>query len=134
MTATVSPAGAANKAVSWRSSNTAVATVSNGTVNAVAAGTAVITVTTADGGKTASCMVQVNETNAIDVVDETTGIIKGDLLNTGKPSINDFAIMAGYLRGARVLDGRQHIAGDFNADGSVDIRDFALFARMLRGM
>lgn len=58
--ATVSPSGAANKAVSWTSSAAAIATVDNtGKVTAVSAGTATITVKTADGGKTATCAVTV---------------------------------------------------------------------------
>lgn len=55
LTGTVMPAGATNKSLTWSSSNTAVATVdSNGIVTAVSPGTATITVTTADGGKTAT--------------------------------------------------------------------------------
>ena len=58
---TVSPANASNKSVAWSTSNSAVATVSAaGLVRAVAAGTAVITVTTDSGGKKASCSVTVN--------------------------------------------------------------------------
>jgi hypothetical protein len=60
LTPAVAPANAANKAVSWSSSDTAVAAVSNGTVTAVGVGSAVITVTTQDGGKTADCAVTVN--------------------------------------------------------------------------
>jgi formylglycine-generating enzyme required for sulfatase activity len=60
LAATVSPDNAANKAVSWASDDTDVATVSEaGVVTAVAAGTADITVTTADGGFTATCAVKV---------------------------------------------------------------------------
>ena len=59
LTATVTPANAANKSVTWSSSDTTVATVADGVVTAVAAGTATITVTTADGGKTATCTVTV---------------------------------------------------------------------------
>ena len=58
--ATVSPANASNKNVSWSSNNTSVATVSSsGLVNAVSQGTANITVTTQDGNKTAVCNVTV---------------------------------------------------------------------------
>jgi uncharacterized protein (TIGR02145 family) len=59
LTATVQPSNAANKAVTWASNNTAVATVSNGLVTAVAQGSATITVTTQDGNKTATCAVTV---------------------------------------------------------------------------
>ena len=60
LTATVKPEDATNKAVTWTSSNSTVATVDqNGVVTAVAPGTATITVTTADGGFTATCTVTV---------------------------------------------------------------------------
>jgi uncharacterized protein YjdB len=57
--ATVLPENATNKNVSWSSSNDAVATVENGIVEGIAEGTAVITVTTEDGGETATCSVTV---------------------------------------------------------------------------
>ena len=60
LTATVAPADATNKKVTWKSSDAAVATVdANGKVTAVKAGEATITVTTEDGGKTATCKVTV---------------------------------------------------------------------------
>ena len=62
LTATVAPDTATNKNVSWSSSAENVATVENGTVTAVATGSAVITVTTEDGGKTASCTITVKKT------------------------------------------------------------------------
>ena len=61
LTATVEPEDASNKNVTWESSNTNVATVNNGEVTAVSAGTATITVTTVDGGKTDTCTVTVRE-------------------------------------------------------------------------
>lgn len=53
------PSNATNKKVTWSSDNVGVATVDNGVVTAVAAGTATITVTTADGGYTDTCTVNV---------------------------------------------------------------------------
>ncbi len=62
LTATVSPSNATNKSITWSSSNTSVATVSSsGVVSAKAVGSAIITVKTNDGGKTATCSVTVSE-------------------------------------------------------------------------
>ena len=63
LTATVLPNDAANKAISWSSSNTAVATVdSNGFVTAVGAGSSTITATTQDGTHvSAACEITVCE-------------------------------------------------------------------------
>ena len=59
--ATITPGNATNQNVTWESSDTKVVTVDNGLVTAVAEGTATITVTTADGGKTATCEVTVTQ-------------------------------------------------------------------------
>lgn len=60
LTATITPDDANNKNVSWSSDKPSVATVDeNGTVTAVAVGTANITVKTVDGEKTAVCAVTV---------------------------------------------------------------------------
>ena len=53
LTATVKPADASNKAVTWTSSAPTVASVADGVVTALAPGSAKITVKTADGGFTA---------------------------------------------------------------------------------
>ena len=61
LVATVYPENADNKRLTWTSDNPAAATVTNtGFVTAVKDGSAVITVTTQDGGKTASCVVMVS--------------------------------------------------------------------------
>jgi uncharacterized protein YjdB len=61
LTATISPANATNKNVTWTSSNANVATVStSGLITAVAVGSATITATTQDGTKTATCLVTVS--------------------------------------------------------------------------
>ena len=59
--ATITPSNATYQTVKWESSDPSVATVDNGSVSAVALGTAVITVTTDDGGYTAQCVVNVKE-------------------------------------------------------------------------
>ncbi len=60
LTATVTPAGATNKSVTWTSSDETVATVSNdGVVKGISEGTATVTVTTAEGGFTASAVITV---------------------------------------------------------------------------
>ncbi len=60
LSATITPGTAANKSVTWSSNNNAVATVDeNGLVTAKSSGSATITVTTVDGGKTATCTINV---------------------------------------------------------------------------
>jgi uncharacterized protein YjdB/murein DD-endopeptidase MepM/ murein hydrolase activator NlpD len=60
LTATVAPANAANKAVTWASSDAKIATVSSGgVVTMKSVGVATITAKTADGGKIANCAVTV---------------------------------------------------------------------------
>jgi YD repeat-containing protein len=69
--ATITPANATNKSITWSSSNPAIATVdANGFITAVSKGDAVITVTTVDRGLTASCTVKVGEMDRIFIYDD----------------------------------------------------------------
>ena len=117
LTAAVAPENATNKAVTWASDKTDVATVdSNGKVTAVAAGTANITVTTADGGKTATCAVTVNPATepgtdpseeyekVVSVLDIQSGIDITGGKGSGYPidettgiTIGKFTLMEGYF-------------------------------------
>ncbi|ANQ51740.1 T9SS type A sorting domain-containing protein [Flammeovirga sp. MY04] len=59
LSAYILPSNASNKAVTWSSSNLAVATVNNGVVTAVSKGTVLITTTTLDGNYTATAEINV---------------------------------------------------------------------------
>ena len=61
LTATITPSNATSQNVTWKSSDTKVATVDNGLVTAVAEGTATITVTTTDGNFEDTCTVTVTQ-------------------------------------------------------------------------
>lgn len=81
LTVTFQPAGATNQNVTWESSDPSVATVDeNGRVRAVAEGTAIITVTTADGGFTATCEVTVTPKNNND---DDDSLIAGSAIISG---------------------------------------------------
>lgn len=95
ITATVKPDNATDKSVFWVSMNERIATVDqSGNVTAVGAGTTTITVRTVDGGKTASC--SVNVTAAISIIDFilTDGACLVPLLNV-KPK-QDMVIVSSF--------------------------------------
>ena len=99
LTATVSPNNATNKAVTWSSSNTNVATVSSsGLVTAKSRGTATITATTTDGSNlSASCSVTVTQlATGISLNRTSATIINGETLQltaTVSPSnVNNSAV------------------------------------------
>ena len=77
---TVHPNDADNKAISWSSSDESVATVEGGTVKAMSAGTATITVRTEDGGHTATCVVTVTDPTGTEAVSGEQVYVKGGIL------------------------------------------------------
>ena len=84
LTAKVQPVNAM-QTVSWRSSNTSVATVSeSGQVRARSSGTAVITCTTKKGGLTASCTIHVLDTTLATVIPARTTKVDGIAANLAK--------------------------------------------------
>lgn len=92
LVAAITPTDATNKAVTWESSAPAVASVSDGVVTALKAGSAVITVKTADGGYTASYNLTV-KAQAVDLL-AVNGYANDTRLSTGSGSEKS---AAGYV-------------------------------------
>lgn len=99
LTATIEPSNASNQNISWSSDNETVATVENGTVTGVSAGTATIGVMTEDGGYSAVCNVTVNEV----VVSEYRNLFDKDTMVTANQGIPSTGVIGSYTWGlARV--------------------------------
>lgn len=83
LTATVAPASAYDKSVTWSSSNSSVATVDlNGNVKALKCGTTTITVKTTDGNKTATCVVTVTcKVKSVSLYPTTLSLNVGEYVN-----------------------------------------------------
>ena len=124
----VLPANAKNKNVTFTSSDESVAKVDDhGMVWAVGAGSAVITITTEEGGFTATCAVTVIESGAPSV---TVGDCNGD----GKINTSDAVIILKFAAGMVGLDANQQTAADTNHDGKVNTSDAVLILKYAAGM
>ncbi|MFR6523003.1 MAG: Ig-like domain-containing protein [Lachnospiraceae bacterium] len=94
LTATVTPDNAANKNITWSSSDSSIVTVNvNGTVTAIANGTADITATAADGsGVSAKCSVTVKIANNVKTITLEGGKAKNiGPTDTSLPNFSDFS-------------------------------------------
>ena len=103
--ASVYPENADNLAVTWASDNTGVATVSNGVVTAVSAGTANIIVMAEDGGFTASCKVTVS--------DDITRFVSAQYLGGSMSMINDLIQYGSKLNFSVTNNSSQTIVVDY---------------------
>ena len=121
--ATISPDNATNKEISWASDNEAVVTVSSaGVVKALRAGTASITATTVDQGKTASCAVTVAEKMGA-VTGEATHISCRNAKLSGKVTLSQttatnlsFGVLYSTSSGVLLGSATQLEAKDFDAN------------------
>ncbi len=132
LTATVTPSDATNKTVTWSSSNTSVASVSSsGVVTAKSAGSVVITVTTNDGGKRATCSVTVKASTSEDhaYVDMGNGL-KWATMNVGANSEREYGSYFGwgetvpyYTRVNYKWQGSGYTLTKYNTDSAYGIVD-----------
>ncbi len=99
-----------DKTVTWISSNTKVAKVSNGKITAVAAGTATITATV--GSCSATCKVKVSEK-----------AVKGDVDADGVITISDALMIFKYKSSEISFDSIAMTAADTDGNGKIEIVD-----------
>ena len=121
----VIPASATNASYTFASSDERVATVSaDGTVTAVGAGSATITVTAADGVHTASCTVTVNALT-----------VYGDANGDGSVDSKDVTLLRRFLANYDEDTGLSSVevasGADANGDESLDSKDVTLLRRYL---
>ncbi len=122
-----------SKTVTWKSSNSKVATVVNGKITAVALGTATITATV--NGKNATCKVTVpkeQETNPtkptepekpIDPTEPEIDYILGDVDGNGKIDAKDAVMILKHVAHNITLNEKQLLAANTNKDKKVDAGD-----------
>ena len=92
--ASITPSDAINKNIIWSSSNTNVATVVNGKITAIKAGTTTITVKSEDGNHQATCVVKVTE-KIIPVTGIKLNASSGTIyLNSKKPTVKLIATIS----------------------------------------
>ena len=93
LSAAITPSDATDKTVTWSTSDEKVATVNAGKVTAVAEGSATITVTTKDGGKTATCTVTVSN----DAPSSKEVILEGNITTDFTINAADKNFMKGFV-------------------------------------
>jgi uncharacterized protein YjdB len=130
LTATISPVNATNKNVTWSTSNNSVASVNqSGKVTANGVGSAIITVTTVDGGHTATCEVTVQAPLSDNANLSSLSVSSGSLsppfnANTISYTVNVVNSVENIDISATPADGNATVSGDGNKSLNVGNNSF----------
>ena len=121
LTPSVTPANAANKTVVWSSNKEEIATVADGIVTGVKAGSAIITATTEDGGLAANCNVTVESKLAPSVTVGTDHLSAISVILMGKANLgntvaSDLKIGFQYSKSAGILPANSTTVNAMDAD------------------
>lgn len=127
--ATVSPADAPNKAITWTSSNDTIASVSGtsviGTITPKVAGTVLITATTEEGERKAYCNVYVNPAPVLrSLRSAPVGILSSDVEFSEEPEVEEQAATASVIDTTAMYEGNAF----FDYSNVDDIEGFAAAA------
>ena len=120
---TIYPENATNKKVSWSSGDSAVATVEDGKVTAIKAGTTAIIAATEDGGKTAMCSVVVESnlapavTVGTDHISAVSVMLKGKA-NLGSTMSSDLKVGFQYSKSEGILPANSTTVDATEADAN----------------
>ncbi len=122
LAAVVSPTNATNQSVTWTSSNNQLATVdATGTVTAIGAGSVVITATTVDGNKSASCNVTVSNAQTSDQSMPSIVDIDTPLNNSYVSSDNTLNVVGWSLNGNGVKKVQVYLDDVYTADATIGL-------------
>lgn len=126
LSATVTPSNATNRAVTWSTSNASVATVSPaGVVKGVTPGTATITVTTVDGGYTATCAVTVVAAVTYPHFEQSSYTIlmgESESFNVLNPEGMAVCFRVSSALYAKTTAGREVLTSTYDSDGNTGTR------------
>ena len=89
LVATITPSNATNKKLTWSSSDPTIATVdATGLVTAISVGTAIITATSEDGGKTSSAEITITNPTTLITLQAEDAVFSGPLIASNQSGYN----------------------------------------------
>ena len=129
LSATVMPSGA-SQVVNWSSSDATVATVNNGVVTAVGAGTANISATTADGKITSICAVTVISTDEVVTIDKAILKVYGNANGDKVIDNSDVTLIQSLIDLGATVTSENKMA-DANNDGYINSADVDVVKKII---